>query len=89
MSERQQRTANSMRDKMLHRYASEDQLVQVDKHHRIIPHRHDKNHLEYRRHSKTYPCQNEEFEVIDGNVGIHRVHNLKRVKMRQRGGRVH
>lgn len=90
MSERKQRTALRTREQMQNRYYSEENLIQLDKRHRIIPHRHDKHHLEYRRHCKTHPsAANEDIDLINGQAGIQRTHNLKRVRMRQRGGGFH
>ncbi|WP_131781951.1 hypothetical protein [Legionella gresilensis] len=50
MSEKQQGTAYSMREKMLNRYGDS------------IYHKHNKNHLPYRKHSRTHPVKIMEYE---------------------------
>lgn len=50
MSERLQRTATSMREKMLQRYGDE------------LHHKHDKNHLPFRRHCRSHPVQRTTYE---------------------------
>jgi len=82
MSEKQQRTAASMREKMLQRYGNETH------------HKHDKNHLPYRRHYKTHPVQNlngypaEETEV-NASTGLLRTLKLRKIRKRLDKGRFH
>jgi hypothetical protein len=53
MSERSQRTAAGMRQKMLQRYGN------------TFHHKHDKNHLYYRQHCRSHPI---EFNLFDAHL---------------------
>ena len=82
MSEKQQRTAASMREKMLNRYGDG------------LHHKHDKNHFSYRKHYKSHPVQllnNKNHEDIDVNASTGLVREFKLRKMRKRldKGRFH
>lgn len=80
MSEKQQGTVNSMRERMLVRYGDG------------LHHKHDKNHNPYRQHCRSRPvknmdnAQNNEFEGSTGLIGI-----IKSRKIRKRldKGRIH
>lgn len=81
MSEKQQHTALSMREKMLQRYGDE------------LHHKHDKNHLPYREHCRTHPVQlfnglalEEEIHNPSGSV---RAMKLRKIRKRLDKGRFH
>lgn len=81
MSEKQQRTAASMREKMLNRYGDG------------LHHKHDKNHISYRKHCKSHPVQlingqNEE-EDINSSTGLLRAFKLRKMRKRLDKGRFH
>jgi hypothetical protein len=76
MSERIQRTAASMREKMLQRYGDE------------MHHKHDKNHNEYRQHYRSHPVVQRSLEEIMGeqdtntSTGIIREVRLRKFRKR-------
>lgn len=80
MSEKQQGTANGMREKMLIRYSDG------------IHHKHDKNHIPYRQHCRSHPVQ----EPIANNMneenqstGQIRIIKLRKIRKRLDKGRFH
>lgn len=81
MSEKQQRTAASMREKMISRYGDE------------LHHKHDKNHTSYRMHCRTHPVQliNGQDEEADVNTstGSLRLVRLRKIRKRLAKGRFH
>lgn len=82
MSEKLQRTAAELREKMLIRYGDG------------LPHKHNKNHLTYRLHSRSHPSHpNSRFleDNLDVNASTGLVREFKLRKMRKRldKGRYH
>lgn len=79
MSERQQRTAASMREKMLQRYGDG------------LHHKHDKNHVPYRKHCRSHPVQINGIEELDINqsTGLLREIKLRKIRKRLDKGRFH
>ncbi|CEK12222.1 hypothetical protein [Legionella hackeliae] len=82
MSEKQQRTAASMREKMLNRYGDG------------FHHKHNKNHHSYRKHYRSHPAQlnghlqgDEESE--NTSTGLIRAFKLRKMRKRLDKGRVH
>ncbi|WP_419419714.1 hypothetical protein ACNVED_14635 [Legionella sp. D16C41] len=80
MSEKQQGTAYSMREKMLNRYGDS------------IHHKHNKNHLPYRKHSRTYPVRTLEF--VNGSTNedftdLQSTIKLRKMRKRLDKGRYH
>lgn len=82
MSEKIQHTAASLREKMIHRY--DDGLK----------HKHNKNHLSYRKHFKSHPCiqinEDEESKTKDSaSTGLVREFKLRKIRKRLDKGRIH
>ncbi|MFA5959645.1 MAG: hypothetical protein WC785_03945 [Tatlockia sp.] len=80
MSEKQQHTAASMREKMSHRY--DDGLH----------HKHDKNHIPYRHHCRSHPANglnNKQELDSNGSTGILREFKLRKIRKRLDKGRFH
>lgn len=82
MSEKLQRTAASMREKMLSRYGDE------------FHHKHDKNHISYRKHCKSHPVQslnnkNLNEDTANGSTGLLREFKLRKMRKRLDKGRIH
>ena len=81
MSDKMQHTAASLRDKMIIRYGDG------------LHHKHDKNHLSYRKHFKSHPCiqtsSREKKLDINGSTGLIREFNLKKMRKRLDKGRIH
>ena len=79
MSEKQQRTAASMREKMLSRYGDG------------LHHKHDKNHNPYRLHCKSHPSQllNGQDEELNSSTGLLRRLKLRKIRKRLDKGRFH
>ncbi|KTD07693.1 hypothetical protein [Legionella jamestowniensis] len=82
MSEKQQRTATSTREKMLNRYGDG------------LHHKHNKNHQPYRKHCRSHPAQlnghtpqNEENE--NTSTGLVRAFKLRKMRKRLDKGRFH
>lgn len=81
MSDKIQHTSIQLKEKMLLKYGDE------------LHHKHNKDHLEYRRHCKTHPCKmSREYKPEPdyiGSTGL--VRQLKLVKLRKRfdKGRFH
>ncbi|WP_242602013.1 hypothetical protein [Legionella yabuuchiae] len=80
MSEKQQRTAAHMREKMANRYGDG------------LEHKHDKSHNPYRKHFRSHPAQrnlNEETTNINESTGQQRAYKLKKVRKRLSKGHIH
>lgn len=81
MAERIQKTAQSMREKMLNRYGDE------------LHHKHDKNHLEYRFHSPSHPCdplKRHDYDVYNApDKHLTRELNSQKLRKRLDKGRIH
>lgn len=80
MSEKQQGTVNSMRERMLVRYS--------DGHH----HKHDKNHNPYRQHCRSHPVKtldNDQNSESEGSTGLIRIRKLRKIRKRLDKGRIH
>ena len=81
MSEKIQHTAASLREKMTHRYNDG------------LEHKHNKNHLTYRQHCKSHPCNQlngkEEESVLNGSTGLIREFKLRKMRKRLDKGRIH
>ncbi len=81
MSEKTQHTAASLREKMLHRYGDG------------LDHKHNKNHLSYRQHCKSHPCNqnsdNDEETTLNGSTGLLREFKLRKMRKRLDKGRIH
>lgn len=80
MSEKQQGTANSMRERMLHRYPDG------------LHHKHDKNHIHYRKHCKSHPVQSSndiDNNENQGSTGLLRTIKLRKLRKRLDKGRIH
>lgn len=81
MSEKQQRTAASMREKMLNRYGDG------------LHHKHDKNHTLYRKHYKSHPTQivngHDTEEDVNISTGLLRATKLRKIRKRLDKGRFH
>ncbi|HRD71318.1 MAG TPA: hypothetical protein PK657_14390 [Legionella sp.] len=80
MPEKTQHTAASLREKMANRYGDE------------LNHKHNKNHLLYRKHCKSHPVNlngaDEETEV-NGSTGLLREFKLRKMRKRLDKGRIH
>ena len=81
MSEKQQHTAASMREKMLERYGEG------------LHHKHNKNHISYRKHCRSHPVHplNNMHTEEDQNTstGLLREFNLRKTRKRLDKGRFH
>lgn len=81
MSEKTQRTAASLREKMISRYSDG------------LHHKHNKFHLPYRQHCRSHPAngQNGKDEELDVNCSTGLIREFKLRKMRKRldKGRIH
>ncbi|KTD62435.1 hypothetical protein [Legionella shakespearei] len=81
MSERIQLTAASMREKMINRYSDG------------LDHKHNKNHLSYRKHCRSHPCNQsngkDEESVLNGSTGLLREFKLRKMRKRLDKGRIH
>ncbi len=83
MSERIQRTAASMRKKMLLRYGNE------------MHHKHDKNHIDYRQHYRSHPVVQKSLEEIMGeqdtktSTGLIREVRLRKFRKRLAKNAIH
>lgn len=81
MSEKLQGTAASMREKMLSRYGNE------------LHHKHDKNHISYRKHFKSHPVQQSNgLDLVEENhasTGALREFKLRKMRKRLDKGRFH
>jgi hypothetical protein len=81
MSERIQRTAASLREKMSNRYNDG------------LEHKHNKCHHPYRQHSRSHPCSShngkDEESVINSSTGLLREFKLRKVRKRLDKGRIH
>jgi hypothetical protein len=83
MTEKQQRTAANMREKMLSRYGDD------------FHHKHNKNHTFYRKHFKSHPIDllngqmKEQEEELNASKGLTRSWNLRKLRKRQDKGNFH
>ncbi|AHE68431.1 hypothetical protein [Legionella oakridgensis] len=80
MSEKQQRTAAHVREKMMNRYGDG------------LHHKHDKSHKPYRQHCRSHPAQmknNSEKEEINESTGLLRAFKLRKIRKRLDKGRIH
>lgn len=83
MSEKSQKTAESMREKMLNRYGDD------------LHHKHNKNHKPYRKHFRTHPCSphliNEEDKdtTLASPTGLLKKFKLRKIRTRLAKGRFH
>jgi len=80
MSEKQQGTSASMREKMVSRYGEN------------LRHKHDKNHLTYRMHFRTHPVKlsnGSQEEHLNTPTGMLRANNLRKTRKRLDKGRIH
>lgn len=82
MTEKLQRTAAELREKMLIRYGDE------------LPHKHNKNHLTFRLHSRSHPSQPHSRipEVnldVNSSTGLVREFKLRKMRKRLDKGRYH
>lgn len=80
MSEKQQRTANTMREKMLHRYGDG------------LSHKHNKNHIPYRKHCRSHPVSmTNGFDMEEENesTGLIRAIKLRKTRKRLDKGHIH
>ncbi len=81
MSDKIQHTSTSLRQQMLNRYGEE------------FHHKHNKNHLHYREHFKTHPCNldknSEEEPKHNGSTGLIRQFKLRKMRKRLDKGRIH
>lgn len=80
MSEKLQGTACAMREKMLHRY--DDGLH----------HKHDKNHIHFRKHYKSHPVlnlKNSDDTENNGSTGQLRIIKLRKLRKRLDKGSIH
>ena len=81
MSEKIQHTAASLREKMLNRYSDG------------LDHKHNKNHLSYRQHCRSHPCnpnhEKDEESMLNGSTGLLREFKLRKMRKRLDKGRIH
>jgi len=84
MSEKQQRTAASMRETMLHHYDD------------TLHHKHDKYHLHYRLHWPSHPVEStqlttgeDENRPANASTGIIRKRNLRKFRKQFAKNRIH
>ena len=81
MSEKQQHTAASMREKMMNRYGDS------------IHHKHDKCHIPYRQHFRSHPAKSnngfDEETKINDSTGLMRAFKLRKIRKRLDKGRIH
>jgi len=81
MSEKLQRTAASMREKMLNRYGDG------------LHHKHDKCHNPYRQHVRSHPAHAHEIpseeKDINNPTGMLREFKLRKIRKRLDKGRIH
>ena len=81
MSEKIQRTAASLREKMLNRYSDG------------LDHKHNKNHHSYRHHYRSHPANQTdnlvEESLMEGSTGTIREFKLRKTRKRLDKGRIH
>lgn len=83
MSEKTQKTAESVREKMLNKYGDD------------LYHKHNKNHKPYRKHFRTHPCQTqpvnekEKEGTLSSPTGLLRKFKLRKIRTRLAKGRFH
>lgn len=82
MTEKLQRTAADLREKMMIRYGDE------------LSHKHNKNHLQYRLHARSHPAQPNN-RILEANLdvnyssGLVREFKLRKMRKRLDKGRYH
>lgn len=83
MAEKIQHTAASLREKMIHRYSDG------------LDHKHNKNHLSYRQHCRSHPCnliedkdKGDEPE-LNQSTGLLREFKLRKMRKRLDKGGIH
>ncbi|KTD76475.1 hypothetical protein [Legionella waltersii] len=81
MSEKLQHTAARLQERMNNRYNDG------------LHHKHNKNHLSFRKHFRSHPCQlvnnkNDE-DLVNGSTGSLREFNLRKLRKRLDKGRIH
>ncbi|MFT4060528.1 MAG: hypothetical protein QM652_13405 [Legionella sp.] len=79
MPDKTQHTAASLQQKMLTRYGD-------------VPHKHNKHHLEYRKHYRSHPSNsnnNVEEDELNGSTGLLREFKLKKMRKRPDKGHFH
>ncbi|MFO3158645.1 hypothetical protein SCR03_08725 [Legionella pneumophila serogroup 1] len=81
MSEKIQHTAARLQEKMSNRYSDG------------LSHKHNKNHLSYRQHCRSHPCNptnnKDEENIVNGSTGLLREFNLRKIRKRLDKGRFH
>jgi hypothetical protein len=81
MSERMQRTAASLREKMLNKYNDG------------LEHKHNKNRHTYRHHYRSHPANQQVFQeeepLIEGSTGSLREFKQRKTRKRLANGRIH
>lgn len=81
MSEKSQRTAAGLRDKMLSRYNDG------------LEHKHNKNHLSYRQHWRSHPSNQRNGQDVEaeftGSTGQIRQLKLRKMRKRLDKGKIH
>ncbi|MBA2648435.1 MAG: hypothetical protein H0U75_02345 [Legionella sp.] len=81
MSERIQHTAAALQEKMFQRYGDD------------LHHKHNKNHMTYRKHCKTHPSHpsrlEEESLYLNESTGLIREFKLRKVRKRLDKGQIH
>jgi hypothetical protein len=81
MPDKTQHTAASMQQKMLERYNDG------------LHHKHNKDHLDYRQHWRSHPCnQKNELDEeghLNGSTGLLRQFKLKKIRKRPDRGNTH
>lgn len=79
MPDKTQHTAASLQQKMLIRYSDG------------LHHKHNKNHLEYRKHCRSHPSQRNKLdeENSKGSTGLLREFKLRKIRKRLNKGQIH
>lgn len=81
MRDKMQHNAANLREKMLARYGDE------------LHHKHNKNHLSFRQHCKSHPCNRyhskKEGLYLNESTGLVREFKLRKVRKRLDKGRYH
>lgn len=79
MPDKIQHTAASLQQKMLARYSDG------------LHHKHNKHHLQYRKHYRSHPCNqnNIDEEELNGSTGLLREFKLRKMRKRPDKGQIH
>jgi hypothetical protein len=81
MSDKIQHTASGLQERMMHRYSDG------------LEHKHNKDHMEFRHHSKSHPCKIKqnilEEPITNGSTGLLREFKLRKMRKRLDKGRIH